>query len=503
MNSKHTLHYSTYLSNALKAIKENLFLIGIGLFWIIRDGFTLDAIQNNMFAVFMLIITLINIVLRIIEARITKYWIEDDKLLLETGIISKKIKEIYIGKIQTIDTNAGLANQILGGVIMQVRTAGDGIELNSISKNEAERLSNFLTERKRQLRSEVVEGDESVMSESAAVDHQLNGDDRFEVIYRLGFKDLLFMSVTSSGMFTVIAIILGLYSQIDEIIPLDGFLNPVKMLVGEGYGYVIGFSIVLLMISYIIGIFVTAIKYHRYTVRYDGEVINVNYGLFERIDKYIVLKNIQSVKETQSYFRKVFNKTKFTVVTTSEMKDEEEIGNDEIELLPFISYDKGYEIVCRLLPYNFNAVNHVIPKRSIRRYFQVPWLLIIIVVSVIQYYWFDYAWIIGLVLLVLTFITAIIKYKNSGYAIIDDELSISNGGLLSMTTTYIKERNIISLSVKSTPFMNKADLRNIEVDVAAGMLGSTTALDFIERDDAAHIYEWFMAKERTEYETDA
>ena len=72
-----------------------------------------------------------------------------------------------------------------------------------------------------------------------------------------------------------------------------------------------------------------------------------------------------------------------------------------------------------------------------------------------------------------------------------------------MTKTYIKERNIISLSVKSTPFMNKANLRNIEVDVAAGMLGSTTALNFIERDDAAHIYEWFMAKERTEYETDA
>lgn len=36
-----------------------------------------------------------------------------------------------------------------------------------------------------------------------------------------------------------------------------------------------------------------------------------------------------------------------------------------------------------------------------------------------------------------------------------------------------------------------------------GMLGSTTALNFVERDDAAHIYEWFMAKERTEYETDA
>ncbi|UJS27523.1 PH domain-containing protein [Macrococcoides canis] len=503
MNNKHTLHYSTYLSNALKAIKENLFLIGIGLFWIIRDGFSLDAIQNNMFAVFMLIITLINVVLRIIEARITQYWIEDDKLMLETGLISKKIKEIYIGKIQTIDTNAGVANQILGGVIMQVRTAGDGIELNSISKSEAERLSNFLTERKRQLRSDVAAGDEAVISESAAADSRLNADDRFEVIYRLAFKDLLFMSATSSGMFTVIAIVLGLYSQIDEIIPLDGFLNPVKVLIGEGYVYVIGLSIILLIMSYIIGIFVTAMKYHRYTVRYDGEVINVNYGLFERIDKYIVGKNIQSVKETQSYFRKLFNKTKFTVVTTSEMKDEEEIGNDEIELLPFISRDKGYEIVHRLLPYNFNAVNHVIPKRSIRRYFQVSWLFIIIITSVVQYYWFDYAWIIGLLFLVLTFITAIIKYKNSGYAIIDDELSVSNGGLLSMTTTYIKERNIISLSVKSTPFMNKANLRNIEVDVAAGMLGSTTSLDFIELDDAAQIYDWFMMKERSEYEADA
>lgn len=142
------------------------------------------------------------------------------------------------------------------------------------------------------------------------------------------------MSATSSGMFTVIAIIFGIYSQIDEIISLDKYLNPVKALLGEGYMYLIAFLIVILIMSYIIGIFVTAIKYHRYTVRYDGDVINVNYGLFERVDKYIVMKNIQSVKETQSYFRKLFNKAKFSVVTTSEMQDGEEIGDDELELLP-------------------------------------------------------------------------------------------------------------------------------------------------------------------------
>lgn len=157
----------------------------------------------------------------------------------------------------------------------------------------------------------------------------------------------------------------------------------------------------------------------------------------------------------------------------------------------------------QLLPYDFNAVHHVIPKRSIRRYFQASWLFIIVITSVIQYYWFDYAWIVGVLLLVLTFITAIIKYKNSGYAIVGDELSVCNGGLLSMTTTYIKEQNIISLSVNSTPLMNRASLRNVEVCVAAGMLGSTTSLDYIELDDAAHMYDWFMMKERIEYEADA
>ncbi|UOB20272.1 PH domain-containing protein [Macrococcus armenti] len=503
MNIKHSLHYSTYLSNALKAIKDNLLLIGLGLFWIIRDGFTMKALTDNLFALVMLIFTLISIILRIIEARITKYWIEDDKLMLETGILSKTVKEVYIGKIQTIDTNAGLANQILGGVIMQVRTAGDGIELNSISKTEAERLSNFLTERKRQIRNEVQHETESSSRYEVKDEVEMKTVDRFDVVYRLGFKDLIFMSATSSGMFTVIAIIFGIYSQIDEIISLDKYLNPMKALLGEGYMYLIAFSVVILIMSYIIGIFVTAIKYHRYTVRYDGDVINVNYGLFERVDKYIVMKNIQSVKETQSYFRKLFNKTKFSVVTTSEMQDEEEIGNDEVELLPFISRNKGYEIVHQLLPYDFNAVHHVIPKRSIRRYFQASWLFIIVITSVIQYYWFDYAWIVGVLLLVLTFITAIIKYKNSGYAIVGDELSVCNGGLLSMTTTYIKEQNIISLSVNSTPFMNRASLRNVEVCVAAGMLGSTTSLDYIELNDAAHMYDWFMMKERIEYEANA
>lgn len=100
MNIKHSLHYSTYLSNALKAIKDNLLLIGLGLFWIIRDGFTMKALTDNLFALVMLIFTLISIILRIIEAHITKYWIEDDKLMLETGILSKTVKEVYIGKFR-------------------------------------------------------------------------------------------------------------------------------------------------------------------------------------------------------------------------------------------------------------------------------------------------------------------------------------------------------------------------------------------------------------------
>lgn len=498
--TKKSLHYSTYLSNLLKSLKSNIFPIGFGLFLIIKDGFSKETLLDNGFAILILLFTLLSAIFSMIEAKITKYWIEDDKLMLQKGIINRTVKEIYIGKIQTMDTSAGIANQLLGGVIMHIKTAGDGIELNSIGKNDAKALSDYINQRKFHLQQGA--GVQDILIENHEEEDVIKYDEKsYETIYQLSFTDLIMMSSTSASMFTVIAVVGAIYSQVNDIFNLDSYLDKFEGIVGESYMMVGIIILMALLFSYIIGIFITALKYYQYTVKFDGELINIKYGLFERKNKYIAVKNIQKVTEKQSYLRKLLNKTSFVVTTTSEMKGSEDSILGDEEVLPFISRDEAYQLMQRLVPkYQFDEVNKVIPKRSIRRYFQVSWIIFLIAGGIIQYYWFEYTWLIVILLMVLTLITAIIKYKNSGYIILDDQINVRNGGAFVMQTSFIKEENIIGINVSSTPFMNRADLRSVGLGISSGSNSIQCSLDYIEQVDAANIYDWFLLKERRQYE---
>ncbi|MFX0112880.1 hypothetical protein ACOJ2L_20145, partial [Bacillus pumilus] len=48
---------------------------------------------------------------------------------------------------------------------------------------------------------------------------------KINVSYRMGIPELLLAATTSSGIGVIISGCLALYTQIDEILPLDGFLK--------------------------------------------------------------------------------------------------------------------------------------------------------------------------------------------------------------------------------------------------------------------------------------
>lgn len=43
-----------------------------------------------------------------------------------------------MNRIQSLDTTQGLINQLVGGVRLQIKTPSDGIELETISKQQSE-----------------------------------------------------------------------------------------------------------------------------------------------------------------------------------------------------------------------------------------------------------------------------------------------------------------------------------------------------------------------------
>ena len=55
-----------------------------------------------------------------------------------------------------MDTSQNIVHQILGGVNLSVKTASDGIELDTVTKKQSDDLSNYIKERKIKLKMQIV-----------------------------------------------------------------------------------------------------------------------------------------------------------------------------------------------------------------------------------------------------------------------------------------------------------------------------------------------------------
>ncbi|WP_165980751.1 PH domain-containing protein [Macrococcus carouselicus] len=491
MSEHRKLHPITYLSKIFKVVKDNILTLVFALFLVMKNGFKFEDIGDLIFPGILLLSAVIGIVIAVVEAVTTTYWIEDDKLFVKSGWLSVTTKELYIGRIQSIEATRNIVNQVFGGVILEVKTPGEGVKLDTISQTSAEALTHYLETRKQNL----AEGTETVEHD------QLKPS--FEVYYQLKLKDIMLMSVTSGAMGTVLAVVFGLYTQIDEVLNISERLKPLQNQVAGSWLSIAVAVVSILVISYVIGIFVTALKYFNYELTYDGERLKIRHGLFEVKERIIVVKQIQAVEENKSFLRQWLGFTSFSAIITSDsaIESEEENIFGKVDILPFVTRKEGKKVMTQLVPdYYYNEVNRVIPLRSFRRYFQFSWLFIIIVTGLVQYYLFDKAWVAGLVFLAITFVSAWMRYKHSGYIIRNNQITVRETGLFSSTIYQLQEDKLISIHVKDHYFLKKAQLATVELRVSAGSIFTTATLHLMDRQDAEAIYDWFMQKEVRQYE---
>ncbi|TDM10490.1 PH domain-containing protein [Macrococcus lamae] len=490
MSEPQKLHPVTYLSQIFKAIKDNLFTIGIALFLAFKDGIDFSNWGELIVPGVLLLFTVISIITAVVDALKTTYWIEDDKLIMKSGVFTTTVKELYISRIQSIEVTKNVVNQIIGGVVLDVKTPGEGVKLDSIAESSAQELTHYLETRKKLLLNEDSSEDDTIE----------NNAEQFNEVYSLKAKDILLMSVTSGAMGTVLAVTAGLYTQLDEVFDLSGKIAPIEKLVADSIIFLVGTVVAVLLLSYIIGILITALKYHHYQLTYDGERLKITHGLFERKEKIIIVDQIQAVTEEKSFLRQLIGFTSFKATITSDAEELEELLGT-VEVLPFIKRQEGIDVMRQLVPeYHYDDVDRIIPRRSLRRYFQVSWLLIIILTSIVQYYLFDKAWIIGLVLLGITGLSAWMRYKFSGYRITDDQITIRSVGLLTSRTAMIKEDKMIAVKIQDNFFMKRVRLANVEVKNSAGSIHASSELKMTDISDAERIYAWFMHKEDKAYE---
>lgn len=418
----------------------------------------------------------------------TRFWIEDGKFIYKDGVISNREKELDISRIQSIDFNEPIFHRIFGAVKLDIITPGEGIKIDTIKKSQAQSIQSILYNEMSQLNETVEIGASSKWPKEKV--SESTSADQFDTLYKMKGKSLILMSMTSGALGAFLAIVFGFINLIGANFLIERYFEVFEGLVRNVF-MAIGIAVLIfIIVGYIIGILILSIKYFNYTLKTKSDDLVVEYGLLEKKHKSVNINRVQNIIIKDSIIRRMIGYYSLSVTITSDSLDSEEIDG-KVELLPFIKKKRLYEIIDEIFPnYHVEVPEKVVPLRGYRRYFQIILSLLIIAAGVIQYFWFDYAWIIGLVLAAVFIISGVYNARNTGYSIHGNEINMMMTGFFSRSHFVIKHEKLIEAQWVVNPFLKRSELGVITLVTAAGMLGSSATLKFIDREDIEKIWNW-------------
>lgn len=421
----------------------------------------------------------------------TRFWVEDKKFILKDGVITRREKELDVERIQSIDFNEPIFHRLFGAVKLDVTTPGEGITIDTIKKSQAESLQSILYKEKEAASiqadsEEVAIGDSSAWpQEDTAAPRQM-----FGILHKMPGRELLLMAMTSGALGTFLAILFAFLNLIGATFLIEAYFEYFE---GVFQSLVISLTIAIvlfLIVGYSLGIVILLVRYYNYTLKSSRENLAIEYGLLEKKHKSVNINRVQNIIIKDSLIRRLIGYYSLSVTITSEDFNQEDVDG-RVEILPFIKRDQLYDIVGEIFPnYHVEFPERVVPLRGYRRYFQVMTAIILILTGVVQYFWWSYAWLLGLALLLVTIISGIYSARNSGYQIDGDEINMRTASFFTRSHYIIKHEKVISARIDENPILIRAHLASMSVTTAAGIAGSTARISFIDREDVQRIWRW-------------
>ncbi|PTH58195.1 PH domain-containing protein [Staphylococcus agnetis] len=484
MYNPQKLHPISYITGLIEAIKQNIFVFIIFIFFQL-DSFKWYDIWSYVVPGIFFIVFLISFCINIVRVYKTRYWIEDGYFIVTTGVFNLERKELHIKRIQSIDANQSIINRIFGGVHLQLKTPSDSIELDTITQLQSERIREEV---------EKVKGHLHQTPQQEYLENTVsNAHHEAEVLFTLSTKNLLFMAMTSGAILVTLATvgpIIGTFQNNIDWKWLFGSVNHVFN--HQVYAAIIILSIIL-VVSYIIGVIITMIKYYGFTLHRHGDYLHMKFGLLNIRRMTIPITRIQAVVEDRSFIRTLFGYTSYAYIITSDHAvKEDERSNGKVMILPFIERRLAQHIIADITPHlQFNPITTGLPWRGFHRRFWIISVILIGCAALGHFYYSLWVWLPTLLIIGYTIFHSYVAIHQSGVAINKAQMSLKQVTLFGYRTSYFKHDKVIGYRQSAHPLMQKANLSHFAFLVAKGNTNEKIGLRFHDVNTVARYRKWY------------
>jgi len=489
MSEPRRMHPAAVILNFIKGLVETVknFIIPFGVVIFLNQSQTVKMIAIAAAVLFFIAL----VVTSIIKWSKFTYRIEEDELRIEEGLINKKKRYIPIERIQTINTSAGLIQQMFKLVKLQVETASGGTEaevsLVAITQAEAERIQQALFERKKA--AEDTGTDVPVPLEETA--EEAEEAEEPVMMYKMTGQELLTAASTSSGIGVIISGVFAFFTQVDDFFDLDWLYDRFAFLNSAGAAVIALAAFVALFIAWLLSIVGMLLKYANFTVVRKEKEIVISRGLIEKQQITIPLQRIQAIKIKESLIRQPFGLAAVTIVSAGGNVLEED--NSAI-LFPIISKKIINQRLGEFIPdYAPEDDLNRLPKRALRRYIlRASWPVLAVVPLSILFPPWGY---LSAVLIPFYWIIGYFSYRDAGWKISGSKIIMSSR-FIGRTTAVIQRRRMQVFEVSRSYFQRRKQLVSIHTSTKSSVLMEKFSVADVEEKDSDDIIAWYSYEKR-------
>ncbi|EIT86486.1 membrane-flanked domain-containing protein [Fictibacillus macauensis ZFHKF-1] len=429
---------------------------------LVKDELSFSWWQYGMFAILFCLF-----VFDIIRWRMETYTLTGKTIHVNEGVFTRKVKSIPFSKIQNCNQRTPFLYKVVGVTQLKLDTGMDGdddtITFHVITIAEARRIQQLIQTKSDSLETkEQQEVEPSVITKEERTLH-----------FSPTAKDLFRASFTSLSMFVVIPILLSLYSKLDElkeIVPIQWVEDQAQsFIVQQTWIMMIVLLIIMVCISFVVGIIRTFLKYGKYEVSSDKTHVYIIQGLLNESSFSIEKKRVQAIVIKQPFLKRLFRIAEVKLISAGGI-DHSEAKDDINSLFPFLPRKDAEAMISTILPeYQVISTMHSLPRRSLWYKLSIPsysWILstaiiagLVIWVPALQpYTWLLYG--VSAFILLLSVLRKILAYGNTQYVMNGSYIQMKHGGF--GTELFLTKRTkVIDVSVERGPIQKWFDLATI------------------------------------------
>ena len=418
---------------------------------------------------------LLLIVVGIFDYFLKSYEVRDGAFIYTTGIINKKVKNINLENIQSIDTSSNILYQSFDLLSVDINLVGDNIKIKPLKKDVALFLIEILNKIRKNEAYTVLEEEKVEVVQKE--------------ILKLSVKDLAFYGLLRVRFFAALGLILAFNDKIRDVFKyilgneayFDKLLQEnAKSVIGDIKVLILTIGIFMLLVV-TASIIHTIVKYYNFILTTKENNLLCKYGLLNKKSLIIDIDRIQSVKLIYPLRYRFFGLAKLSVETlTNDVSDDLSEKKSTIDVLPLVKNDFARNFVKNNLSIDLEYYANVEGEKiqSKARIAMYRWSLFncsflpTIVLAILYFAKIDLKLeyiILGSVAFYLVLVSYSILVKN--YMLKYNELSYDRYYFkntfmrqLTIITELIKVKKVGTINSRTNYFMNKRNLAHLSIN---------------------------------------